>query len=151
MTPDRPEDDPFDESSENSVLAATGSIDTSKIGILGGATEQVSVSLPVPSDDDDLDDDDVIGDEVSFGEAFPISSSFDPPAFPAEPTFAIATEPAHISETESVSPALRPLRSAYTPISQPPIGRIRKPTANTSAELNSWAVRSPAGKKAWAK
>ena len=97
MTPDRPENDPFDENSENSVLAATGSIDTSKIGILGGATEQVPVSLPVPSDDDDLDDDDVIGDEVSFGEAFPISSSFDPPAFPAEPTFAIATEPADAS------------------------------------------------------
>lgn len=101
MTPDRPENDPFDEESENSVLAATGSIDTSRIGILGGTTEQVSVSLPVPTDDD-LDDD-VIGDEVSFDEAFPIGASFaEGPAFPAptssnDTTFPVETAPEDVA------------------------------------------------------
>jgi hypothetical protein len=50
------------------------------------------------------------------------------------------SEPAHMSETESVSPAFRPFRSAYMPISQAPTGRITKPTANTAAALRSWAV-----------
>ena len=34
---------------------------------------------------------------------------------------------------------------------QAPMGRIRKPTANTAAAFSSWAVRSPAGKKIGAK
>ncbi|BDC43369.1 hypothetical protein PTKU15_66660 [Paraburkholderia terrae] len=37
------------------------------------------------------------------------------------------------------------------PISQPPIGRARKPTANTAAVLSSWAVWFPAGKNDRAK
>lgn len=46
------------------MLADTGSIDTTKFDILGGSTEQVEVSFPIASEDDDLDDD-VIGDEVA--------------------------------------------------------------------------------------
>ncbi|WP_457098223.1 MinD/ParA family ATP-binding protein [Microbacterium sp. P5_E9] len=62
MTPDRNEQHPVEES-ENSVLGDTGGIDTTGFGILGGATEQVSVVMPTDSDDD-LDDD-VLDDEVS--------------------------------------------------------------------------------------
>ncbi len=61
------------------------------------------------------------------------------------------SEPKHISSTEAINAALRPARSAYRPISQPPIGRIRKPTAKIAAVLSSWAVVSPFGKKALAK
>ncbi|MCY1453331.1 hypothetical protein D9M71_703140 [compost metagenome] len=46
---------------------------------------------------------------------------------------------------------MRPTLSAYRPISQPPIGRIRKPTAKIAAVLSSWAVVSPLGKKVLAK
>jgi len=41
--------------------------------------------------------------------------------------------------------------SAYRPISQPPIGRIRKPTAKIAAVFINWAVVEPAGKKVLAK
>ena len=67
MTPDRT-DQPTPDDAENvefGVLAATGSIDTAGIGILGGPTAQVNVSLPVGSDDDDDIDDDIVGDEVA--------------------------------------------------------------------------------------
>lgn len=67
MTPDRTDqttpDDP--ENVDLGVLSDSGSLDTSGIGILGGQTEQVSVSLP-GGNDEDFDDDDVIGDEVAF-------------------------------------------------------------------------------------
>ena len=65
MTPDRT-DQPTPDDAENvefGVLAATGSINTAGIGILGGPTAQVNVSLPVGSDDDI--DDDIVGDEVA--------------------------------------------------------------------------------------
>jgi hypothetical protein len=64
---------------------------------------------------------------------------------------AIAIEPADINETESVSAARRPRRSAYRPSTQPPSGRIRKPIAKTTAVDSSCAVASCAGKKAPAK
>ncbi|MFE7844632.1 MinD/ParA family protein [Microbacterium sp. NPDC057407] len=63
MTPDRPDHAPDD--AENGVLSEKGNLDTSGIGLLGGATAQVNVELPSESDDD-LVDDDVIGDEVPF-------------------------------------------------------------------------------------
>ena len=63
MTPDRTEHTP--DEPENGVLSETGSIDTTGIGILGGATAQVNVELPTESDDD-LDDDGVIDGEVPF-------------------------------------------------------------------------------------
>ena len=44
MTPDRPDQTPDD--AEHGVLSDTGSIETTGLGILGGATEQVSVELP---------------------------------------------------------------------------------------------------------
>ena len=66
-------------------------------------------------------------------------------------TAAMTSEPAHIRLTESVSPALRPCLSAYTPITQAPIGRMTKPTAKIAAVFRSWVVRSPAGKKTGAK
>jgi MinD-like ATPase involved in chromosome partitioning or flagellar assembly len=63
VTPDRPE--PTPDEPENGVLSDTGSVDTTGLGILGGATAQVNVELPTESDDD-LADDDVIDDEVPF-------------------------------------------------------------------------------------
>ena len=47
------------------MLSDTGSIDTTGLGILGGATAQVSVEFPVASEDERLVDDDVVGDEYS--------------------------------------------------------------------------------------
>jgi len=65
VTPDRPDQTPDDaEHSEHGVLSDTGSLHTSGLGIIGGTTEQVSVELPVASDDDFADDDDVTGDEL---------------------------------------------------------------------------------------
>ena len=63
MTPDRPDHTP--DESEHGVLSDTGSLESSGLGILGGATAQVNVELPSESDDE-LADDDVIGDEVPF-------------------------------------------------------------------------------------
>ena len=64
MTPDRQDQNPDD--AENGVLADTGSINTTGFDILGGSTEQVEVTFPIASEDDDLDDD-VVGDEVAIG------------------------------------------------------------------------------------
>ena len=67
VTPDRTEHTP--DEPENGVLSETGSIDTTGLGILGGATAQVSVELPSESDDDLADDDvvdDVIDEAVPF-------------------------------------------------------------------------------------
>ena len=47
--------------------------------------------------------------------------------------------------------ARRPTRSAMRPNSQPPIGRMKKPTAKIPAVWSSWVVESPFGKKAGAK
>jgi MinD-like ATPase involved in chromosome partitioning or flagellar assembly len=67
VTPDRTDQTTPDdgESTELGVLSDSGSLDTSGIGILGGQTEQVSVSLPTGSDEE-FDDEDVLGDELSF-------------------------------------------------------------------------------------
>ena len=89
MTPDRHDHTP--DEPENGVLSDTGSLDTSGIGILGGATAQVSVELPTESDDD-LADDDVIGDEMPFVVEIPADadlpvaavSAAEPPAETAE-------------------------------------------------------------------
>lgn len=97
MTPDRPEHTPEDEETENGVLSDTGSLDTTGIGILGGATAQVSVDLPAESEDDDLDDD-VVGDEVPFGAEFD-AAEFEAAPFEAE-GIAVQTEFAE-SETEA--------------------------------------------------
>ncbi|MNT31672.1 hypothetical protein D3C72_1675180 [compost metagenome] len=53
--------------------------------------------------------------------------------------------------TEVTIDVLRPLRSASRPNSQPPIGRIRKPAANTPAVFSSWTVGSDLGKNEGAK
>ena len=58
------------------------------------------------------------------------------------------SEPAHIMSTEIIMEMRRPRRSAIRPNSQPPTGRIKKPTANTPAVLNNWEVASPLGKNA---
>lgn len=67
MTPDRTDANP-DENAEHGVLDESGNLDTASITILGGHIAQVSVDLPVTSDDDDLDDD-VIEDEIPFDDA----------------------------------------------------------------------------------
>lgn len=54
------------EEAENGVLSDTGSLDTSGIGILGGATAQVNVELPSEEEDDDLVEDDVIDGGMPF-------------------------------------------------------------------------------------
>ncbi len=73
MTPDRPDHTP--DESENGVLSDTGSLDTSGIGILGGATAQVNVELPSAEEDDDLVVDDVLGGEVPFVVEIPAGAS----------------------------------------------------------------------------
>ena len=65
MTPERNETTSSEEP-ENGVLADTGGIDTTGLGILGGSTAHVSVEMPA-NDDDDLDDD-IVGDEVEIFE-----------------------------------------------------------------------------------
>ncbi|HWI30470.1 MAG TPA: MinD/ParA family protein [Microbacterium sp.] len=55
MTPERNNPNPIDDE-ENGVLAETGGIETTGIGILGGATSHVDVSLPQNDDEDDVDD-----------------------------------------------------------------------------------------------
>ena len=64
---------------------------------------------------------------------------------------AMTSEPAAITVTDRVSADRRPCRSAYRPRIQPPIGRIRNPTAKTAAVESSCAVVSPSGKNAFAK
>jgi MinD-like ATPase involved in chromosome partitioning or flagellar assembly len=66
VTPDR--NDPTQPDDENGVLADTGSIDTTGLGILGSTTSHLDVSVPVGSEDDLIDDDDVVGDEVDYAE-----------------------------------------------------------------------------------
>ncbi|WP_229383817.1 MinD/ParA family ATP-binding protein [Microbacterium allomyrinae] len=63
MTPDRTDHTP--DEPEHGVLSDTGSLETTGIGIIGGATAQVNVELPT-EEDDDLADDGVIDDEVPF-------------------------------------------------------------------------------------
>lgn len=63
MTVDRKNSRNDDEEESLGVLEDAGNVDTTAIGILGGATAQVSVALPV-EDDDDLSDDDVIADDA---------------------------------------------------------------------------------------
>jgi MinD-like ATPase involved in chromosome partitioning or flagellar assembly len=48
------------------VLETTGGIDTTRIGIVDGATAQVDVTLPTATDEDDLDDDVVLDDDATF-------------------------------------------------------------------------------------
>jgi len=68
VTPDRL--DQPDDAAVYGVLSDSESLDTTGIGILGVATEQVSVSFPVSSDHEDMDDD-VVGDEA------PLAGSYD--------------------------------------------------------------------------
>lgn len=74
MTSDRPDETP-DDAEANSVLSDTGSVDTTGLGFIDDlSTAQVSVDLPLGSEDDLVDDDDVIGDEVPLGvEATPLT------------------------------------------------------------------------------
>lgn len=58
---------------------------------------------------------------------------------------------ADISDTLRVSAGRRPRRSANRPSSQPPTGRMKKPTAKMAAVFSSCAVASPWGKNAAAK
>ncbi len=63
----------------------------------------------------------------------------------------MTNEPAHIIITDIIIEFLRPCLSATRPNSQPPIGRIKKPAANTPAVLSNCTVGSSEGKKAGAK
>ncbi|WP_353477552.1 MinD/ParA family protein [Microbacterium sp. zg-YB36] len=60
MTPERNE--PTHDEPENGMLADGGSLDTTGIGILGGATAQVDVTLPMASDEDDDAHDEAVDD-----------------------------------------------------------------------------------------
>ncbi|MBD7958063.1 AAA family ATPase [Microbacterium sp. Sa4CUA7] len=68
MTPDRNE--PTNDEPENGVLADGGSLDTTGIGILGGATAQVDVALPPLASEDDDDAHDEAVDDGVVGEDF---------------------------------------------------------------------------------
>ena len=63
MATDRNEPEPSDET-ENGVLAETGKIDTTGIGIMGGATAHFDVSLPQAVDDDDLYEDGIVDEDI---------------------------------------------------------------------------------------
>ncbi|KJL42511.1 MinD/ParA family ATP-binding protein [Microbacterium trichothecenolyticum] len=95
MTPDRIEHTP--DEPENGVLSDTGSMDTTGLGILGGATAQVNVELPSESDDD-REDDGVIDDEVPF--VIEIPADADLPVIEAAPVeeFPTTTTEAEIVE-----------------------------------------------------
>lgn len=98
MTPDRPDHTPDD--AVNGVLSDTGSLDTTGLGILGGATAQVNVELPTESEDD-LADDDVIDDEVPFVVEIPADAELPAAAVTVhvdEP--AVETAEAEIIETD---------------------------------------------------
>ena len=97
MTPDRTEHTP--DEPENGVLSDTGSIDTTGLGILGGATAQVNVELPSETDDD-RDDDGVIDDEVPF--VIEIPADADLPVIAAAP---VEEFPADATEAEIVESA----------------------------------------------
>jgi MinD-like ATPase involved in chromosome partitioning or flagellar assembly len=95
VTPDRTEHTP--DEPENGVLSETGSIDTTGLGILGGATAQVNVQLPSESEDD-LADDGVIDDEVPF--IIEIPADADLPVIAAAPAgeYPVETAQAEIVE-----------------------------------------------------
>ncbi|WJL95375.1 AAA family ATPase [Microbacterium sp. ET2] len=63
MTPDAFDETPEDDD-ENGVLPDTVSIDTTALGVLSGQTAHVSVILPPSTDDDSLDEEDVVDDEI---------------------------------------------------------------------------------------
>lgn len=63
----------------------------------------------------------------------------------------MTSEPAHIIKTEIIMEVRRPCLSAIRPNIQPPIGRIKKPAANTPAVLSNCVVGLPLGKNAGAK
>jgi MinD-like ATPase involved in chromosome partitioning or flagellar assembly len=96
VTPDRTEHTP--DEPENGVLSETGSIDTTGLGILGGATAQVNVQLP-SEPEDDLADDGVIDDEVPF--VIEIPADADLPVIAPAPTdeYPLETAQAEIVET----------------------------------------------------
>lgn len=73
MTPD-PKENRIDDV-DHTVLDSTSSIDTTGIGILGGATAQVDVTLPSYRDDDD--DDVVDDDDVDLGADEAVASDED--------------------------------------------------------------------------
>lgn len=98
MTPDRTEHTP--DEPENGVLSDTGSIDTTGLGILGGATAQVNVELPSESDDD-RDDDGVIDDEVPF--VIEIPADADLPVIEAAPVEEFSTETAEAEIVENAA------------------------------------------------
>jgi MinD-like ATPase involved in chromosome partitioning or flagellar assembly len=96
VTPDRTEHTP--DEPENGVLSETGSIDTTGLGILGGATAQVNVELPSESEDD-LADDDVIDDEVPF--IIEIPADADLPVIAPAAEYPADTTEAEIIETHA--------------------------------------------------
>lgn len=83
--PDRIEHTPEDDT-ENGVLTHTESIDTSGLGIVAGATAQVSVELPGIADEEFIDDD-VVDGEVPFAstDTYPEADEVDGEAVLEEP------------------------------------------------------------------
>jgi MinD-like ATPase involved in chromosome partitioning or flagellar assembly len=104
LVPDRNDHTPDVNDDENGVLADTGSIDTTGIGIFG-STEHVSVSMPVGSQDDELDSDDavdIVADEIAVDdlEVEPVHAAHALDGAPAdEPP---ADETAHEAVVEDV-------------------------------------------------
>ncbi|MGB4779846.1 AAA family ATPase [Microbacterium sp.] len=61
VTPDG--NDTASDDADRGVLETSTGVDATGIGIVGGATAQVDVTLPTPRDEDDLDDDGVVLDD----------------------------------------------------------------------------------------
>ncbi len=100
MTSDR--NDAAPEEHENGVLGSAGSIDTTGIGIVDGATAQVDVALPVLADGDD----DLVDDEPS--------ADAGAPAPRAEDIVDVVPEPASPAEDIHAVERLRPRTSEVT-------------------------------------
>lgn len=148
MTPDRL--DQPDDDAVNGVLSDTGSLDTTGIGILGGATEQVSVSFPAASDDEDIDDD-VVGDEVPFiaHDEVAIETAegeiIDDESTAAAPTvIEDVTDAEEVVDAVAEAPALtRPEATTDAAPAVPPVAAPEPRTTTGSTPSTRWEAHHP--------
>ena len=112
MTPERsgnPSDD-----DENGVLPEAGSVDTSALGIVDAGTAQVDIALPVPTEEDDYVDADIVGDDDADREGLAAPEAIVAPA-PTAPSAAPRTSSmptvAHPDEHHEHHERLRPRTS----------------------------------------
>jgi MinD-like ATPase involved in chromosome partitioning or flagellar assembly len=120
VAPDRNEPDKTD-AGENGVLAETGKIDTAGIGIIGGQTAHLDVSLPAVAEDDDLDEDGVVDEDhllVDEEDAAAQAAALDNVATDAGETDAVAVhddEALAAAEPDGAAPSVNAAAVAPAP------------------------------------